>query len=535
MLSDPVQAARPVRLSELRSSGVAQSIFNSRFSDGSAHGDRRSPRSCPPGFSPSHALDFRPRMAKANDVYLGCSLQPNRLHQAYVASKMLELIDHALALHSQGRLAEAESLYRQIVARDPANATMLINWAHTLYGLRQFAPALAAYDKALALEPSHIVIHAIRGDVLQSLLRYQEAVQAYNRFLSYVPQQAEAWNSRGLALQALGRLEEALESYRHAEILDPALAPARLNRSLCHLLMQDFEQGLPLYEWRKRMPQPMEAHIFAQPLWTGTEDIRGRTLFCYVEQGLGDAIQFYRYVGYLIERGAKVILSVPDSLLALLSHAKPAVELIGSGKMPSRFDFHIPLASIPMAVGMTVGTIPSASAYVSAERARVSFWKSRLGDQGFRIGVAWQGKEDIRGLEGKSFPISALAKIAGLADIRLISLQKGQGCEQLHCLPAGMRVEHYDFDEGPDAFLDTAAMMMACHLIISADTAPAHLAGALGIPTWVALKYIPDWRWFLGRNDSPWYPSLRLFRQPQLGDWPSVFEAMAKELIARRS
>jgi hypothetical protein len=448
---------------------------------------------------------------------------------------MATLLDQAVALHGQGRLSEAEKLYRQVLSADPDNVIVLINLGHVLNGQRQFAPALAAYDRALALDSSHIFLHPVRGDVLQLLLRYEDALQSYNHFLGHAPDHAEAWNSRGLALQNLGRLEEALQSYRRAETLDPGLAAARLNRGLCHLLMQDFGVGLPLYEWRKRMPRPMEARIYPQPLWTGAEDIRGCVLFAYVEQGLGDTIQFYRFVSFALARGARVILSMPDRLVGLLINATPAVELTRSGQTPARFDFHIPLASIPLAVGMRADTIPESGRYLRAEPDRVRRWKSRLGSHGFRIGIAWQGKEEMRGLEGKSFPVAALEPVANLPNIRLISLQKGGGAEQLDHLPAGMKVETYEFDEGPDAFLDTAAMMEVCDLVISADTAPAHLAGALGVPTWIALKHVPDWRWFLGRDDSPWYPSVRLFRQTATANWDSVFAAMAAELISRRS
>ncbi len=448
---------------------------------------------------------------------------------------MTGLFDQAVALHARGQLVEAEALYRQVVASDPRNGVALINWGHTLNALRQFGPALEAYDRSLALDASHTILHLARGDVLQWLLRYDEALESYNRFLDIAPDHAEAWNGRGLALQNLGRLEEALQSYRHAEVLDPRLSAARLNRALCHLLMQDFAQGLPLYEWRKRMPQPMEARNYAHPLWTGAEDIRGRIVFAYVEQGLGDAIQFYRYVSCVLERGARVVLSVPDRLVALLKTATPAVQLVGWGQTPAQFDFHIPLASIPLAVGMSASTIPASDRYLAAEPDRVARWKARLGGSGIRIGIAWQGKEQIRGLEGKSFPVAALARIASLPDVRLVSLQKGEGAKQLDHLPAGMTVETYDFDDEPDAFLETAAMMIACDLVITADTAPAHLAGALGVPCWVALKHVPDWRWFLGRDDSPWYPSLKLFRQPQTGDWDCVFQAMAAELTSRRS
>jgi tetratricopeptide (TPR) repeat protein len=478
---------------------------------------------------------------------------------------MQALLDQAVGLHGQGRLAEAERLYAQIlaaapdhadarhmlgvlraqqgrpvealeliapvVAANPRNALALANIGNVLNALDRLKEALEAYNRSLALNPGYAPVYLSRGNVLQLLLRYGEALESYDRFLGFIPDHAEAWSNRGLALQNLSRLDEALESFRRAEALDPALAQAPLNRALCHLLQGDFAAGLPLYEWRKQMPQPMEARVYPQPLWTGAQDLRGKTLFAYSEQGLGDTIQFYRYAGFA--RSAKVILSVPDSLIALLQSATPRVELIGWGKVPPQFDFHIPLASIPLAVGMRVQTIPASDHYLAVEPARVARWKETLGAHGFRIGIAWQGNQLVMGSEGKSFSVAALEHIARLAGVRLIGLQKNAGAEQLDILPPGMAVERYDFDNGPDAFLDTAAIMANCDLVISADTAPAHLAGALGVPTWVALKYVPDWRWFLGRTDSPWYPSLRLFRQPATGDWTSVFRAMEAELISR--
>ncbi|MBA2589167.1 MAG: tetratricopeptide repeat protein [Alphaproteobacteria bacterium] len=411
----------------------------------------------------------------------------------------------------------------------------LIEAGNALSGQDRFAEALACYDRAAMLDPRDPVIHLNRGIALQALLRYGEAVAAYDRALALAPHFAPGWGDRGLALQNLGRLNEALDSFRRAEALDPVLAVAPLNRALCHLLMQDFATGLPLYEWRKQMPRPMEARVYPQPLWTGAEDISGKTLFCYIEQGLGDAIQYYRYVRFAIERGANVILSVQTQLMELLKRATPPVELIGWGEVPAAFDFHIPLASIPLAVGMRVEAIPRADHYLVADPARVAQWKDKIGAHGFRIGIAWQGLNLVMGSEGKAFPVAELEGIAKMPGVRLIGLQKNAGKEQLNHLPAGMAVETYDFDNGPDAFLDTAAMMMACDLVITADTAPAHLAGALGVPTRVALKHVPDWRWFLDRDDSPWYPSLRLFRQPALNDWASVFAAMKSELTSRIS
>ncbi|HEX4637306.1 MAG TPA: tetratricopeptide repeat protein [Rhizomicrobium sp.] len=479
------------------------------------------------------------------------------------------LLDQAVALHGQGRLAEAERLYSQllaanpdlmdarhmlgvlkaqqghqqeafdliapVVAANPRDALALANFGNVLNELGRFEEALSAYDRSVALNPDYPPAWLFRGNVQQMLLHYGAAVESYNRFLGFDPNNADAWNNRGLALQQAGRPEEALESYRRAEALNPAMAEAFLNQGLCHLLMQDFANGLSLLEWRKRMPDPIEARIYPQPLWTGAQDIRGKILFAYIEQGLGDTIQYYRCVRYALERGARVILSIPDQLIALLGSATPPVELIGWGRVPPAFDYHIPLASIPLAAGMRMETIPTAEHYLIAEPQRVAHWNEKLGAHGFRIGIAWQGNQTVPGSEGKSFPVRALEGISKLPGVRLIRLQKNTGSEQLDHLPAGMTVESYGFDEGPDAFLDSAAIMKNCDLVISADSAPAHLAGALGIEAWVALKQVPDWRWFLDRNDSPWYPSLRLFRQPATGDWASVFRTMEAEISARIS
>jgi len=477
------------------------------------------------------------------------------------------LLDQALILHNQGRLVEAEQIYNQLLfanpglidARhmlgvlkaqqghnleaydlmaavaqaDPDNGMALANFGNVLAALDRQEDALAAYQRSLILNPDYPAAWHACGNVLQGLVRYGEALECYNRFLGFAPDHAGAWNDRGLALQNLMRLDEALESFRHAEQLDPSLAYAPFNRGLCHLLMGDFASGLPLYEWRKKMPQPMEALVCSRPLWTGAEDLGGKTVFTYVEQGLGDAIQYYRYVRFLLDRGAKVVLSVPDRLRALLRSMVPAVELIGRNEEPAEFDFHIPLPSIPLAVGMRLETIPTVDRALSAQPARAAHWRETLGNHGFRIAIAWQGNQLVRGSEGKQFPLAALVGIGALPGVRLIAVQKGEGTEQLDALPPGMKVERYDFDSGSDAFLDTAAMITACDLVITADTAPAHLAGALGVPTWVALKHVPDWRWFLGRDDSPWYPSLTLFRQPRTGDWDSVFARMAGKLAPR--
>lgn len=433
-------------------------------------------------------------------------------------------------LQDMGRFEEALADYGRALSLRPDFLLALNNRGNSLVKLGRYTEALASYERALSLEPNFPEIQVHRADALQRLCRYEEAIASYDRALVLAPGLVDAWCNRGVALQQLGRLDEAGESFARAESLSPGLPEVRLNRGMLCLLQQDFAKGWPLFEARKDMPEPWDARSYAQPLWTGAEDLKDKILFTYVRCGLGDAIQFYRYAALAQARGARVILSVNDPLLPLLKSATPAVELIGSEQAPEAFDYHIPLMSLPLALGADT---PSMGRYLAAEPARVAAWRPRIGAHGYRIAVAWQGHATAVGAEGKSFPLASLARIGAIPGIRLISLQKNAGAEQLEKLPSGMTVESFTgFDDGPGAFLDSAAIMECCDLVISCDTGLAHLAGALDVPNWIALKFVPDWRWFLARGDTPWYPRTRLFRQKGVGDWDSVFGAMKAELTA---
>ena len=262
------------------------------------------------------------------------------------------------------------------------------------------------------------------------------------------------------------------------------------------------------------------------PTWTGAEDIAGKTLFIEAEQGLGDTIQFCRYAPLVAERGAKVVMTAQQSLVELLKSLDPRVTIVPVGEMPAQFDYHSALLSLPLAFGTTVETIPAAIPYLKADPARVARFRERIGTSGFRIGICWQGSY-IAGI--RSFPLASFEDIAALPDVRLISLQKGAGTEQMEGLPPGMAVEALG-DGFPLDFSDTAAAMEALDLVISCDTSVAHLAGALGRPCWTVLRHGADWRWLTGRSDTPWYPGMRLFRQPAPGDWYGVFRQMTAEI-----
>jgi len=444
------------------------------------------------------------------------------------------LFNYANVLKQAERVEEALKCYDLALAARPrypaarmARAELLNRLGNMMREAGRHEDALALYDRALGDIPDYADALNNRAVALWSMARHEEALAGFDSALAIRREYVEAYYNRGNALRDLLRLDEAKESYDRATQIDPLFAPAHRNKGFVALLQGDFAQGLPLYEWRKRLTPPIEARDYDKPLWTGREDISGKTIFLYIEQGLGDTIQFYRFVAPLLERGAHVILAVQDQLVRLLQSAVPKIELVGSRTVPG-FDYHIPLMSLPLALGLTPQTIPALVPYLAPEADRVAHWRERIGCNGFKIGISWQGARG--GVTGRAIPLSHFAGLAHIPGVRLISLQKGFGTEQLVGGPA---VENLgaDFDAGADAFLDSAAAMQSLDLVITLDSALAHLAGALNRPVWVALKQLPDWRWFLGRGDSPWYPSMRLFRQKTDGDWACVFAEMGSQVL----
>ncbi len=261
-------------------------------------------------------------------------------------------------------------------------------------------------------------------------------------------------------------------------------------------------------------------HAAGRPAWTGKEDLAGKTLFIEAEQGLGDTIQFCRYAPLAADLGARVILTVQPSLVRLLQTLDPRLEILAVPALPLEFDYHIALLSLPLAFETRLANIPAIIPYLRAEPDRVARMRARIGREGFKIGLCWQGSY-IAG--ARSFPLRCLEGVACLPGVRLISLQKGDGVEQLDTLPDGMTVETLGADF-PEDFVDTAAAMEAMDMIISCDTSVVHLAGALGRPVWLAMRHAPDWRWLTDRADSPWYPGLQIFRQPAQNDWAGLFQ-----------
>jgi tetratricopeptide (TPR) repeat protein len=474
--------------------------------------------------------------------------------------------NRAFALQTLGRFPEALESYDKAILLDGSAADAHFNRGNVLFALERYAEALAGYDEAIALKPDFAESHNARGKALQTLNRVEEALNSYEQAISLKPRYAEAFNNHGVALHALGRLKDALLSCERALGLNPtdavawnnrglvlkdlkraheaiasfdraiALAPdfaeAFFNRALAELSLGVFAQGWADYEHRRgvRIYAPARAPIEA-PEWSG-ENLSGRSILVCSEQGNGDIIQFCRYLFALSELGANVSFLIPERLAAILANLTGRIHLVSSLSPSDRFDFQCALMSLPHRLKLS--SIPTAAPYLRAEPRRVEAWRARVGTGGLKVGISWQGGVWQGGpaVTARSFHLRELFALCRLGGVRLISLQKNLGVEQLAALPPGMRVETLgeDFDSGPDAFADTAAVMASLDLVVSCDTSIAHLAGALGCPAWVALKYAPDWRWGLEGKETRWYPSMRLFRQRTPDDWGPVFREMAAEM-----
>ena len=448
-------------------------------------------------------------------------------------AQLSQWYDLGVAEEDAGRPDAALAQYDAILEHLPRNATVWGRRGSVLWGLQRFDESLSAFDAAVAFASGVAEFHYGRGTALQRLDRLEEAVAAYERTVWLDPRHALAMANRAASLCQLGRYSEATAAYDRVVALCPDDPWLRSHRGMLHMLQGRLERGWADYEARNAAAHTVEGKIPEDlPLWQG-EDLAGKRFLLQAEQGLGDVIQFCRYALKARAMGAAVVLQVHTRLKRLLADNLSGIRVVDVDEALPDCDVRLPLMSMPGRLNTTIDSIYAPGRYLAAEPARVAAWRAKLGEKGFKIAIAWQGETISHGLPkpidiGRSFPLHLFAGLAAIPGVRLISLQKNEGTEQLAALPAGMRVENLgqDFDAGADGFLDSAAVMETCDLTITSDTATAHLAGALGVPVWVALRFMPDWRWFLQRSDSPWYPSMRLFRQPKRGDWQSVFQAM---------
>jgi hypothetical protein len=400
-------------------------------------------------------------------------------------------------------------------------------------GLDRNEEALAAFRKVVALKPDRTDAHHNSANALMELNRLDEALAACENAIAIDKDYAPALLMRANVLQHMGFTESAFAAYDAAIAAKPDYAEAYYHRGSALLLHGRFTEGWGDFEHRWDVAEcNFERPKLRAAEWRG-EDLLGRSIAVYSEQGLGDTIQFVRFLPRLVKLGAKVTFLCHPALVRLFDVFAHDIEVIAFCPAERGFDFQCALMSLPERFAITLDDLPGRVPYLFAEGVLIRSWRERIGADGFKIGIAWQGNPNGSIDKGRSVPLEKFQPLAAVPGVRLISLQKTHGLNQLAKLPVGLNVETLDpFDEGPDGFIDTAAIMASLDLVISSDSALAHLAGALGCPVWVALKHIPDWRFMLGRSDSPWYPMMRLFRQPTRGNWESVFAGMAAALRA---
>jgi tetratricopeptide (TPR) repeat protein len=444
------------------------------------------------------------------------------------------------ALLRAGRFAEAEVVCRRWLEQRPDLAEAHNTLANVLEELGRLDEAEAAYGRAIALRGDYAEAHYNLGLLLQGRRRLDEAEAAYARALALRPTLVQAHNNRGAALRDLRRPDEAMAAFETAVRLRPDYADAQFNQAMCRLMRGDFAGGWAQYEWRWRTRQADVARRdLGRPLWLGREDLAGSTILLHAEQGLGDTLQFCRFARDVAERGARVVLEAQPGLERLLARLAGVERVVVRGQPLPPFDRHTPLMSLPLALGARAEDLAAAVAYLSVEPAAAARWAERLaGAPGLRVGLVWAGAPrpdqpiaaavDAR----RSLPLTAFAPLAAVAGISLFSLQKGAAGAQLAQLQAagwaGPAIA--DFTDELDDFADTAALVAGLDLVIACDTAVAHLAGAMGKPVWILSRFDGCWRWLAGRDDSPWYPSARLFRQDAPGDWPGVIARVAGAL-----
>lgn len=471
-----------------------------------------------------------------------------------------------LVLHEEGKLNDAAACFLQAIQLDPHSADAHYKLAGTfkqqknleaavafyrralelkqpyveactdlgvaLHDQGKFTEAEACHRQSLAWKPDSFETHNNLGSLYQDQAKLDEAHFHYLRALELKPDAPETHVNLGISYKRFGRFDEACSHYNRALGIRPDYAAAHLGLATMRMLQGDFEQGWRNFEWRWKTGQLPEREFF-QPPWDGAPLPSGATILLHCEQGFGDAIQFVRYAPIVKQSNpsATVVVECEPPLTKLFASVRGVDRIVpGCDTLPS-FDTYAPLLSLPRILNTRLDTIPRNVPYLFAQEDLINLWRLRLSRiDGFRIGINWHGRENHPVAQQRDLPLDQLASLANIAGVRLISLQKGAGQREL----AGDRYPIVNFADELDgahgAFMDTAAIMMNLDLVITSDTSIAHLAGALGVPVWVGLPFVPDWRWLLDRSDSPWYPTMRLFRQPALGDWPSVLKVVKESL-----
>ena len=449
-----------------------------------------------------------------------------RLHPSYLDARL----DLGNLLYALGRHDEALATFESGLAILPGHAGLLANLGAILHSLGRLSEACVALEAAIAGDPSLPQAYLNYAGVLMRMFRHAEALPVLDRAIALRPVYAAAHANRGLSLKMLARFEEAAESLDRAVAQEPTNAYALTNRGELRLLLGDYERGLADYqarletEWQNTplLPRPV-------PFWSG-EDLSGLRIVAVADAGSGDVIHFARYVPMLLAGKADVTVVCRPRLQRLLGAATAGARVVDAVDDSDTFDCLVPFSNLPYVCSTTLATMPGATPYLGVDATRIAAWAARIGTRGFRIGLTWRGNQDWRADPHRSIPLGAFAALAAIPGVRLISLQADDGGEHHPDVP----LERFeDVDAGADGFLDTAAIMHSLDLVVSIDTSLAHLAGALACPVYVLLRHVPEWRWLLDREDTPWYPTMRLFRQKKANDWTAPVDRLVARVRTR--
>jgi Tfp pilus assembly protein PilF len=438
-----------------------------------------------------------------------------------------------LILQSQGQTDQAIIALVEAVNCRPDEANFHNSLGFLFSEISEYEKAIPAFRKSLALNPNQAHVLTSLGGCLTRLGLVAEAIDVCQKAIAINPQAAESYDNLGLCLCRRGQYAEAGAMYRRAIELRPDLEEAHSHLGTLHFLQGDLPRGFAEYEWRLKGKEPVISSSISQPRWDG-KDLGGKTILLHAEQGFGDLIQMVRYIPLVAARHGRIVLNCYPELMRLFSDLPHVQQMVPVGAHAPPFDVYCPILSLPLVFGTTLLTIPAYTPYLFARPDLIQSWKQRLGppDGRMRIGLAWAGRPQHENDRGRSIRLDQLAPLADISGASFFSLQKGPARAQIARSPFAGRM--IDWTEELNDFVDTAALMANLDLVIAVDTAVAHLAGALARPVWVLLPHPPDWRWMLHRPDSPWYPTMRLFRQQQFNQWDPVIaelsQAMAREI-----
>jgi len=529
---DPVKtAAKPVPKAAPRPDAKATPRPAARLAANPAPAPRSAAKVAPepakrpaPRPRPGGGAKLRPVKASPQQVKLWNSLKPEQ-KMALREREAVRLFAQGLERHRAGDLDAAARLYGQALLLDAKLPDVYNNFGVVLRRLGKGEAAVACYRRSLVLKPDNAGAYTNLGNVLREIGRLEVAAASHRRAVALAPDSADAHYNLGLALRDLGDSDAALEEFAKALKLDPDHADCRWDRALTLLQKGDFKEGFKEYEWRWKLKRA-EPRNFKQPLWDGGA-LKGKTILIHAEQGFGDMIHFARYIPMVKAKGGNVVVEVAQPLARLFSTIPGVGQVVNQGAQLPRFDVYAPMMSLARILGTTLETIPANVPYLKAPEAHGPQLPATM-SRARKVGIVWAGRATHQNDANRSVTFTNFVELLGLPQTTVYSLQQGPAADDIAA--GGCQAFVLDIGRRMRDFADTAAVIEQLDLVISVDTAVAHLAGALGKPVWVMLPYPGDWRWMLERDDSPWYPTMRLFRQQRPGVWDPVFERARKAL-----